>query len=147
MPSFTITREIAAPPAVVFETVTDHRRYPDFTPIRRAELEREGEGSEVGVGAVRVLRVAGPPIREEVIACEPPELFTYRLLSGLPVRDHVGTVRLEATGEGTRISYSIETTPRIPFTGPVVALGGRAAVGRLLAAVASEAERRAAAER
>jgi uncharacterized protein YndB with AHSA1/START domain len=143
MPTFTVTREIAAPPGVVFETVADHRRYPDFTPIRRAELEREGDDAPLGPGAIRALHTVGPPVREQVIANEAPRLFAYRLLSGLPVRDHTGTVVFEPAGVGTRISYTVETTPRIPLSGPLVAAGGRLAVRRLLAAVGGEAERRA----
>ena len=50
MPQLTLTREIAAPAEAVFETITDHASYPDFTPIRRAELERSGEEAPNGVG-------------------------------------------------------------------------------------------------
>ena len=34
MANFTLTRAIAAPPEVVFDTITDHPSYPEFTPIR-----------------------------------------------------------------------------------------------------------------
>ena len=155
MPTFTLTREIDAPPAVVFDTVTDHRRYPEFTPIRRAELEREGDDVPLGPGAIRALHVLGPPVREQVVAYREPELFAYRLLSGLPLRDHTGTVRFEpigtagggagsAGGAGTRMSYTIETTPVVPLSGPAVVAGARLAIGRLMAAVGAEAERRVA---
>ena len=95
MASFTYVRQVAAPPEVVFDVLTDHRRYPEITALRKAELEREGEPAPNGLGAVRVLTVAGPPMREEVIAYEPPFRFAYKILSGLPVRDHVGTVELQ----------------------------------------------------
>ena len=99
MASFTFVREIAAPPEIVFEVLTDHRGYAEMTPLRKSELEREGEPAPNGVGAIRVLRAVGPPLREEVIAYEPPSRFSYKVLSGLPVRDHVGTVELTAEGE------------------------------------------------
>ena len=94
MASFTIVREIAAPPETIFEVLTDHRAYPSITPLRRSELEREGDPAPNGVGAIRVLGAVGPPLREEVLTYEAPSRFSYTLLSGLPVRDHVGTVEL-----------------------------------------------------
>ena len=84
MASFTFTREIGAPPETVFEVLTDHRRYSELTPLRKSELEREGEGDVNGVGAIRRLTAVGPPMREEVIAFEAPSRFSYTVLSGLP---------------------------------------------------------------
>lgn len=142
MAEFTLTRHINASPEVVFETITDHRRYPDYTPIRRTELEREGDTEPNGKGAIRVLHVVGPPIREHVIAFDRPHLFTYEVLSGLPVEEQIGTVTLDAEGAGTVMSYRIEVTPKIPFSGPVLVAGAKIAIGRLMAAVQKEAESR-----
>ena len=109
---------MAAPPETVFDVLTDHRRYAEITPLRKAELEREGEPAPNGVGAIRVLSVVlGPPMREEVIAYERPRRFSYKLLSGLPVRDHVGTVELTADGGGTEVVYAVQTTPTLPLVG------------------------------
>jgi uncharacterized protein YndB with AHSA1/START domain len=144
MASFRYVRQVAAPPEVVFDVLTDHRRYNEITPVRKAELEREGEPSPNGVGAIRVLTVAGPPMREEVIAYERPQRFSYKILSGLPVRDHVGTVELKATGGGTEMAYAVKTTPTIPLAGPVFMLILKKAIRDLMAGVAKESERRAA---
>jgi uncharacterized protein YndB with AHSA1/START domain len=65
MASFTLERQVDAPPEVVFEVLVDHRRYAEIVaPIRRSELEREGDPAPNGVGAVRVLKAIGPPLRE-----------------------------------------------------------------------------------
>jgi len=65
MASFRYVRQVAAPPEVVFDVLTDHRRYTEITPLRKAELEREGEPSPNGLGAIRVLSaVPGPPMRK-----------------------------------------------------------------------------------
>ncbi len=144
MASFRYVRQVAAPPEVVFDVLTDHRRYAEITPLRKAELEREGEPAPNGVGAIRVLSVAGPPMREEVIAYERPFRFAYKILSGLPVRDHVGTVEMQPSGEGTEITYAVKTTPTIPLAGPVFMLGLKKAIRDLLGGVAKESERRAA---
>ena len=94
--------------------LTDHRGYPDLTPLRRVDLEREGEPAPNGVGAIRVLHAVGPPLREEVIVYRPPSRFSYKVLSGLPVRDHVGTAELTSEGEGTRVVYVVRMNPTMP---------------------------------
>lgn len=143
MASFTFTREIAAPAGTVFEVLTDHRRYSQLTPLRKSELEREGEPAPNGVGAIRRLTAIGPPLREEVIAYEAPSRFSYTLLSGLPVRDHVGTVELSADGDGTRMVYAVRTQPTVPVVGGLVVAVVKQAVKGLVDGVAKESERRA----
>ncbi|HET8955148.1 MAG TPA: SRPBCC family protein [Solirubrobacterales bacterium] len=145
MASFTYVRQAAAPPEVVFDVLTDHRRYTDITPLRRAELEREGEPDPNGLGAIRVLSaLPGPPMREEIIGYEPPTRFSYKILSGLPVRDHVGTVELRPKDGGTEITYAVKTTPTIPLAGPVFMAILKKAIRDLIAGVSKESERRAA---
>ena len=144
MASFRYVRQADAPPETVFDVLTDHRRYNEITPLRKAELEREGEPAPNGVGAVRVLTVAGPPMREEVIAYDRPNRFSYKILSGLPVRDHVGTVELKAANGGTEITYAVKTTPTPALIGPVFMLGLKKAIRDLIGGVTKESERRAA---
>jgi uncharacterized protein YndB with AHSA1/START domain len=145
MASFTYVRQVAAPPEIVFDVLTDHRRYTEITPLRRAELEREGEPEPNGVGAIRVLSaMPGPPMREEIIAYERPYRFSYKILSGLPVRDHVGTVELEPKDGGTEITYAVKTTPTIPLAGPVFMAILKKAIRDLIGGVSKESERRAA---
>lgn len=145
MASFTFKREIAAPPETVFAVLTDHRKYSELTPLRKSELEREGESAPNGLGAIRRLTAVGPPLREEVIAYEPVERFSYKLLSGLPVRDHVGTVELTAGGSGTKMVYAVRTHPTVPVVGPVVVAVVKQAVKGLVDGIVKESERRAAA--
>jgi uncharacterized protein YndB with AHSA1/START domain len=144
MASFTYVRQVAAPPEIVFDVLTDHRRYTEITQLRGAELEREGKPEPDGVGAIRVLSLAGPPMREEVLAYERPYRFSYTLLSGLPVRDHVGTVELSPSEGGTEVVYAIHTTPTIPFAGAPTIFFMKQGIKTLLGGVAKESERRAA---
>ena len=145
MASFTLERDVAAPPEVVFDVLTDHRGYAEITPVRKVELEREGEPAPNGVGAIRVLHSVGPPLREEVIGFERPGRFSYRLLSGAPVRDHVGTVSLKPGGAGTKVTYAVRTTPTLPVAGAAVVAVVKLAIKQLLNGVVAESERRAAA--
>jgi len=142
--SFTLTREIAAPAEVVFDVLTDHTGYAKLTPLRRAELEREGSPDPNGIGAIRKLTAVGPPMREEVIGFERPSRFSYTVLSGLPVRDHVGTVELSEQGGRTAMVYAVRTHPTIPLAGFAVVAVVKQAIKGLVDGVAKEAERRAA---
>ena len=148
MAHFTLVRTTTAPPEAVFEALTDHRANPDYTPLRRVELEKEGEAVPDGVGAIRVLHAVGPPLREEVIEYEPPSRFVYRLLSGAPVRDHVGTVTIEPQEvegrPGSRIVYAIDTTPTVKIGGFAVMAVVKFGVKGLLDGSVKEAERRSA---
>jgi uncharacterized protein YndB with AHSA1/START domain len=145
MASFTIVREVAAPPETIFEVLVDHRAYSRITPLRKSELEREGDPAPNGAGAIRVLSAVGPALREEVLTYEEPSRFSYTLLSGLPVRDHVGTVELTPNGGGTTMTYAVRTMPTVPLVGGVVVGAVKLGVKQLIDGVSAEAERRAAA--
>lgn len=144
MASFRYERQVAAPAETVFEVLTDHRRYAEITPMRKSTLEREGEPAPNGIGAIRVLTSVGPPLREEVIAYEPCALFSYRLLSGAPVRDHVGSVALTPNDGGTKVVYAVRTTPTLPLVGGAVVAVVKLAIKQLLDGIHKESERRAA---
>jgi len=145
MASFTYERQIAAPPETVFDVLTDHRGYSKITPLRKSELEREGEPAPNGVGAVRVLSAVGPPLREEVVAYEPSTRFSYKLLAGLPVRDHLGTVELTPSEGGTKMVYAVRTTSTVPLVGAGVVAAVKFGVKQLIDGIVKDSERRAAA--
>jgi len=100
------------PVATFVDVLTDHRSYSRMTPLRSSTLEREGTTDPNGVGAVRVLKLAGPPIREEVTSFERPTLFAYRALSGVPAKHHAGTVELTTGGGDTKLTWTVDSTPR-----------------------------------
>jgi uncharacterized protein YndB with AHSA1/START domain len=143
MATLDFSRTVAAPAEVLFEVLSDHRGMAAITSFRKVALEREGEPAPNGAGAIRVLHLIGPPVREEITAFEPPRLLSYRLLSGLPVRDHAGTIRLEPVPGGTRMSYVVETVPTLGPASPVVLAILRRAVEEIASGIAAEAERRA----
>jgi uncharacterized protein YndB with AHSA1/START domain len=144
MASFTYQRHIAAPPQTVFDVLTEHHLYAAITPMRSSVLEREGDPAPNGVGAIRVLTSLGPPLREEVIAYQSPSRFSYKLLSGAPVRDHVGTVELSADGDGTRMVYAVRTIPTLPLVGGAVIGVVKQGIKALIKGISTESERRAA---
>lgn len=136
--SFTLNRTVNAPIGQVFDAFTDHRRYAEMTPMRKSTLDKEGDPPPNGIGAVRRLTLAGPPIVEEVVGYERPTYFAYKALKGLPVKEHLGEVRLSESGNGTRVAYTLSYTPSIP--GPAVGLVLKQAIGSLLRGIAKSVE-------
>lgn len=141
--SFTLRAAVAAPIETVFDVLTDHQNYSRLTPLRSSTLERRGAPEPNGVGAIRVLRLAGPPIREEVTSFQRPTRFAYRMLSGAPVKDHTGTVELSTRGGHTDLLWRVETTPRIPVPDAVWAAIVKPVINQLLKGVVKESTRKA----
>lgn len=144
MATFTLSSTAAAPVEIVFDVLADHRGYAKITPpLRSSTLEREGSPDPNGVGAVRVLSLLGPPIREEIVEFERPRRLAYRALSGVPARSHGGRIELNPHGSDTRIEWHLESTPKLSFLEPVWPAVMRPVIGQLLKAVVKESERRA----
>ena len=97
------------------------------------------------MGAVRKLTAVGPPLREEITEYVPGQRLVYKLLSGAPLKDHVGTVELRPAGSGTHVNYRVETTPAVPVGKGAVLGVVRWSVKGLLDGIVQESERRAAA--
>ena len=112
-----LARQIPAPPEAVFEVLSDHRGMAKWSGAREVVLRHEGDPPPNGVGAVRVIRAAGMAIEEEITAFDPPKRMAYRIVAGLPVRDHEGEIRLELSGEATRLVWEVRFRPLVPGTG------------------------------
>jgi Polyketide cyclase / dehydrase and lipid transport len=140
---FTLRESIAAPIDIVFDVLADHQGQADRTLLRSSTLERAGDPPPNGVGAVRRLSLVGPPIREQVTVFEPPHHFAYKMLSGVPVQSHVGTVELTRQGASTLLIWQIDSVPKFPVPAAVWSALVRPAIKVLLAGVKKKAEIRA----
>jgi uncharacterized protein YndB with AHSA1/START domain len=146
MPGYTVRREVRAPREVVFAVLTDHEGYTALTPLHWT-LERAGNPTRNGVGAIRAIRPARRApfaVREQVTEYEEPSRFAYKVISGAPVRSHVGTVTLTDTPNGTQVVYHMDSVPKVPLPAKVITAGLRGLINVLLRGVTKEAESRAA---
>ncbi|WP_293004573.1 SRPBCC family protein [Mycobacterium sp.] len=144
MVEFTLTRSTTAPIEAVFDSLTDHRGISNYSKAaRRSTLDREGTPAPNGVGARRRIEAVGPAIVEEIIEYERPHRYAYKLISGAPVRDHVGTVTLRPTGSGTEVSWHLTSTPKLPGLGLLLTPVLKRAIGELLNGAVDAAEGRA----
>jgi hypothetical protein len=55
----------------------------------------------------------GPPFVEEIIEYQRPTRYAYKMLSGAPIRDHIGTIELREAGTGTEVSWHLRSTLKI----------------------------------
>jgi uncharacterized protein YndB with AHSA1/START domain len=115
MIEFARTRTSTAPIDAVFDAMTDHRRIADYVWLcRRSTLDREGTLAPNGVGAIRRLVTIGPAFVEEIIDYQRPTRYAYKMLSGAPTRDHIGTIELREAGAGTAVTWHLRSTLKIP---------------------------------
>ena len=133
MTEFTLTRTTPAPIETVFDALTNHRGIADYVwAVRRSTLDREGTPAPNGVGAIRRIEAVGPPIVEEIIDYQRPTRYAYKMLSGAPVRDHVGTVELREAGTGTTVTWHLRSTPKIPGADWLLSAVLKRVIGELL---------------
>ena len=138
---FTLTRTTTAPIETVFDSLTNHRGIADYVwAVRRSTLDREGVPAPNGVGAIRRIEAVGPTIVEEIIDYQRPTRYAYKMLSGAPVRDHVGTVELREAGAGTEVSWHLRSTSKIPGLNRPLSLLLKRVIGELLKGAVKAAE-------
>ena len=117
MPHFVVRtgRIIEAPIATVWSMLADARSYSSWALMSVSQLEREGDETPDGVGAIRNFGSAGVMSREEVVVFEPPTHLAYVLLAGLPIRDYRADVRLTELGPSScRIAWDGEFDASAP---------------------------------
>ena len=66
---------------------------------------------------MRVIRGAGLTMVEEIDGFDPPSSLSYRLLTGLPLRDYTSRVLFTAVNGGTHITWRSTFLPKVPGTG------------------------------
>ncbi|MEM9133756.1 MAG: SRPBCC family protein [Actinomycetota bacterium] len=112
MNTFTITRDIDAPPATVWDILDDFGNIADWSPgIRRSTLTSTGP---VGQGATRHCDFAPMGgVNERITHHEPGRRMTVHLYETfkMPVTDAIADFRLEPDGDGTRLTLGVEYRP------------------------------------
>ena len=121
-----VMTQTSARPEVVYALLADGSSWPRWSPIESFELEQPGAPPPEGVSAVRVFRMGRTTGRDQILELVPNRSIKYASLSGLPVRDYVGEVNLDAApGGGTTIHWHSSFFPKPPGTGWIVERGIR----------------------
>jgi uncharacterized protein YndB with AHSA1/START domain len=131
---------IDAPRDRVWNILADHERMPEWFPAREVVRRVPGSDDPNGVGAHRVVRIAGLAIEEVVTAFKPCEHLEYTVTEGAPFVDHMADVILMRDGDGTRVRWSARMRPLIPGTGWLVRSNLARTLERALAGLKQKAE-------
>ena len=133
MAAFTITRKLDLPSEKVWATVSDFTRAPSSAII--IKVEEKGDPAANGVGAIRNINIKGAKARERLEAVNTPNSITYRMLSGAPVKEYLGTVNVVAQDDATIINWDVKLTPKIPGIGWIVGMVIKKAINRYVDAI------------
>lgn len=132
----------AAPRHVVYDVFADRERSGEYLPFS-TRLVRHGDAERQGVGAVHRIGVGPLGVREEIVDLVPDERIRYRVVGGLPVRSHVGTISFADHPDGTAVAYRMESIPRVPVPAAVMTAILRRSTRTMIEGARQESLRRA----
>ena len=132
MKQFTIHRTIAAPAEKAWPFASDFLRSPG--PGVEITVEVAGSGPD-GVGTERTITIGSVKVRERLESVGPGMQFTYKILSGAPMKQHQATATFTPNGTSTEARWDVELLPKVPGMGWILAMVTRKAVNQYLDAV------------
>jgi transcription initiation factor TFIIIB Brf1 subunit/transcription initiation factor TFIIB len=112
---YSFRREVKLPIESVWSLLGNFTKTPG--PGITVDVEKQGDMEANGVGTIRKITIGKVCLREILNSADPPSNFTYRILSGAPMKDYLGKVRLEPKESSTIIHWSAVFVPKIPLTG------------------------------
>jgi hypothetical protein len=138
--SFRVAAPCTAPPAITYQVLDDVDCWHVWMPgVREAQWESSAEEAD---GPIRSMRARGITVREQIVVADAPHHQGYVMLSGLPVKNYRGDVRIEPRADGCLITWEARFNATIPATGNLIRLAMRASFAKIASALAREAQRR-----
>ncbi|WP_067479716.1 SRPBCC family protein [Nocardia amamiensis] len=128
MASTTVDAVIPAPREVVYRLFADRESISPYLPVQ-VKLTKPGRTEREGVGAQHLIGVGAVGVTEEITKLVPGERMEYKVVKGAPVKRHVGIVTFADAENGTLVSYTMESDPKLPVPAKVVELGLKNLIG------------------
>ncbi|TXH02656.1 MAG: SRPBCC family protein [Nevskiaceae bacterium] len=118
MQTIEVRRTIRAPIEQVFEQIADHEGYARFPGVRKAVLTQAGKTERNGLGAVREISAGPAWFREAITVFQRPTRMDYQITASRPPLEHRGgSIRLQATADGTAVTWTTTMRVRVPLIG------------------------------
>jgi hypothetical protein len=136
MTTFTIIRDTELPAKEVWNILSDFTRSP--TSAFTVKVEKKGDSRSNGIGTIRILNIGKRRFRERLESVEPPNLFTYQLLSGAPVKEYFGTVDVQSRNSTALINWNVKFTPKIIGTGWIIKRLAKRTINHVIDEIISE---------
>ena len=130
MASYYFERTLNMPLEKVWSVIGDFEKSP--APDIPVTVEKHGDPNAGGAGTTRTITIGKVRVREIIDSVDPPRGFTYRILSGAPIRDYFGRVSFEDIAGTTLIRWSVTMKPKIPFTGRICCMVSERVVRQLI---------------
>ncbi|MEU7632795.1 SRPBCC family protein [Nocardia sp. NPDC049220] len=122
MASTTVDAVIAAPRDVVYRLFADRESISPYLPVQ-VKLTKPGQSDREGVGAQHHIGVGPVGVTEEITKLVPGERMEYKIIKGAPVKRHVGVITFADADNGTLVSYTLESDPKLPVPEKVLEFG------------------------
>ena len=113
-------RELAVSPEVLWPWVSESAHISQWASVEITTLTPAADGSPDRAGAIRQVRMGAMVMEERLIEVVEAERLVYSVYQGGALRWHQGTVELEPTAAGTRLSWTVAYRPAIPGTGWII---------------------------
>ena len=130
MASFVVERTVDIPIDRLWSVLGDFARSP--CPDISVTSDTPGDPKAGGVGTIRTITIGRVCVREIIETVDPPHGFTYRILSGVPVKEYLGKALFEDKDGRTLIRWSGVLKPKIPLTGNLCCWAAKRAVNQLI---------------
>lgn len=141
--SFEVNAHSSADAPTLFQLASDGSTWSAWLRplVLRSSMERKGDPSPGGVGAIR--RVGQWPVifREETLEYEQDRRHVYTLRNRAPVRDYRGEALFTPTAHGTDVRWRVSFGERIPGSGPVLRVALKPLISFIVGRLVKAAER------
>ncbi|MFR9752538.1 SRPBCC family protein [Nocardia sp. 004] len=134
MASTTVDTVIPAPREVVYRLFADRESISPYVSFQ-VKLTKPGTTEREGVGAQHLIGIGPVGVTEEITKLVPGERMEYKIVKGAPVKRHVGIVTFADADNGTQVSYTMESDPKLPVPAKVLELGLKNLIGQFLKGV------------
>ncbi|MBF6169531.1 SRPBCC family protein [Streptomyces gardneri] len=131
MASTTVDAVIAAPREVVYRLFADRESISPFIPVQ-VKLVKPGLTEREGVGAQHLIGLGPVGVTEEITKLVPGERMEYKIVKGAPVKRHVGIVTFADADNGTLVSYTMDSDPKLPVPAKVLEFGLKNLIGQFI---------------
>jgi ligand-binding SRPBCC domain-containing protein len=122
MRTVSVERIINAPLEKVWEVAANFGESPG--PSIEITVEKEGDPNFNGLGMERTIHFLKQKakVHERLESYDPPNSFSYSIISGAPVKSYIGEALFSTTGDATKVKWSGTFAPKIPGSGWLIGI-------------------------
>ena len=122
MRTVSVERIINAPLDKVWEVAGNFGESPGSS--IEITVEKEGDSNSNGLGMERTIHFLNQKAKvyERLESFDPPNSFTYSILSGAPVKSYLGKAGFSTSGNNTKVKWSGIFAPKIPGLGWLIGI-------------------------